>query len=164
MAGADLEDEFDKDGFVEEFGADEASEPWHNSTRAVVGASAAGVAVIAALVAAIMFVTGRDDSTERAARLRRPVLLGDPSGNADLLATTTTATITSTTPLSTTEINGPPTPSTTSGSSDTSSTQQRMQPQPGPPAARGRRRKPRDPTPRRPRFNVTRTLGPGPTG
>ena len=58
VASPDLDDEFDEDEFVDEFGGDEPSEPWHNSTRAVVGASAAGVAVIGVLVAAVMYVTG----------------------------------------------------------------------------------------------------------
>ena len=59
VARQELDDEFDEDQFVDEFGGDEPSQPWHNSTRAVVGVSAAGIAVIGVLVASVMFVTGR---------------------------------------------------------------------------------------------------------
>ena len=160
VARPEVEDEFDEDEFAEEFGGAGASEPWHNSTRAVVGASAVGVAVIAVLVAAIMFVSGRDDSTNA------PVDFVDPSFSATAPETptsspTTTATITSTTPPSTTEINGPPTPPTTSASSGTSSTSSESPPVP---RQRGEEGGPTIRTPRRPRTNVTRTLLPRPIG
>ena len=108
VAGPDLEDGFDEDEFVDEFGGDEPSEPWHNSTRAVVGASAAGVAVIGVLVAAVMYVSGGDEPDA-------PVTFVDPSFSetaAASSATTTTPTITSTPKVSTTEINAPTGPST----------------------------------------------------
>ena len=127
VTGPDLDDEFDEDEFVEEFGGDEPAAPWHNSTRAVVGASAAGVAVIAALVAAVIWVTGEDESTDA------PIDFVDPSFSATASQTTTSATttptITSTAQVSTTEINGPPPPPTssdTSGSSTTAAANRRL--------------------------------------
>ena len=165
VTGTDVDDEFDEVEFVDEFGADEPSQPWHNSTRAVVGASVAGVAVIGVLAAAVMYVTGQDEGGA-------PVNFVDPSFSATASptpTTTTTATITSTAPLSTTEINGPLAPPSTSGLSDTSSsgsssrsssssetfTQPRQrQDDDGEPTSR----------PRRPRTNVTRTLLPQQAG
>ena len=76
VAGPDLDDEFGEDEFVEEFGGDEPSEPWHNSTRALLGASAAGVVVIALLVAAVMYVSGGDEPTDA------PLNFVDPSFSA----------------------------------------------------------------------------------
>lgn len=159
VAGADLDDGFDEDEFVDEFGGDEPSEPWHNSTRAVVGASAAGVAVIGVLAAAVMFVSGGQDEPGGPTDFVEPSFSATAAESASS-ATTTTPTITSTPQVSTTEINGPPgPPPTTSGSSDTSSRT---------PFTRPRQRQeddnPGGPTSRRPRFNITRTLGPGPIG
>lgn len=165
VAGADLDDGFDEDEFVDEFGDDEPSEPWHNSTRAVVGASAAGVAVIGVLAAAVMFVSGGQDEPGG------PINFVDPSfsqtaAESASSATTTTPTITSTPKVSTTEINGLPAPPTTSGSSDTSSSGSESSS--SAPFTRPRQRQqddnPGGPTSRRPRFNITRTLGPGPIG
>lgn len=164
VTGPDLDDGFDEAEFVDEFGGDEPSEPWHNSTRAVLGASAAGVAVIGILVASVMFVSGRDEPDA-------PVDFTDPSfsqtaAESASSATTTTPTITSTPKVSTTEINAPTGPPTTSGSSDTSSSGT-SEPS-APPTLRPRQREndetPGGPTSRRPRFNITRTLGPGPLG
>ncbi len=159
VTGPDL-DEFDEDEFVDEFGGDEPSQPWHNSTRAVVGASAAGLAVIGVLIAAVMFVSGQGEPAA-------PRDFDDPSFSATASqspTTTTTATITSTAPLSTTEINGPPAPSTT-GSSGTSSSGSSSS---STPFTRPRRREtdesPGGPTSRRPRFNITRTLPPQQAG
>jgi hypothetical protein len=160
VASPDLDDEFDKDEFVDEFGGDEPAEPWHNSTRAVVGASAAGVTAIGILIAAVMYVTGQDGSGA-------PADFVDPSFTAtasDTPATTTTATITSTAPVSTTEINPPLTPTTsglpnTSGSSPSSSTESTPRPR-----QRENDGTPGGPTSRRPRFNVTRTLQPQQAG
>lgn len=156
MSVNDGDDEFDEDEFVDEFGGDQPSEPWHNSTRAVLGASAVGVAVIAGLVAAVMFVTGEDEPADV------PLNFVDPSFSATASRTptstpTTTATITSTAPLSTTEFN---TTTTTSNSSSTSSSESSSAP---------RQREDDDGpitrTPRRmPRTNVTRTLLPRPVG
>lgn len=168
MTGTDLDDDFDKGEFVDEFGGDQPSEPWHNSTRAVVGASAAGVAVIGLLVAAVMFMSGGDEPTDA------PLNFVDPSftetaSEAASSATTTTQTITTTPQISTTEINAPPTPPTTSGTSDTSSSGSSS----GSESSSARQTRPRQrendednggPTSRRPRFNITRTLGPGPLG
>jgi hypothetical protein len=159
VARPGLHGEFDEDEFVDEFGADEPSAPWHNSTRAVVGASAAAVAVIGVLAAAVMFVTGQDDG-------EAPVNFVDPSFTATASqtpVTTTTATITSTAPLSTTEINAPLVPPTTSVSSDTSSSSGSSESIPRP---RQREDDGRSTTrtPRRPRTNVTRTLLPQQAG
>jgi Flp pilus assembly pilin Flp len=147
----DGDDEFDEDEFVDEFGGDQPSEPWHNSTRAVLGASAVGVAVIAGLVAAVMFVTGEDEPADV------PLNFVDPSFSATASRTTTstpttTATITSTAPLSTTEINTSTTTSNSSTSSSESSSAPRQREDDDGPITR---------TPRRmPRTNVTRTLLP----
>lgn len=163
VTGADLDDGFDEDELVDEFGGDEPSEPWHNSTRAVVGASAAGIAVIGVLIAAVMYVTGQDEQPGG------PINFVDPSFSKTATqsassATTTTPTITSTPKVSTTEINAPPAPPTTSGSSGTSSS--RSESSSSAPFTRPRQRQqdPGGPTSRRPRFNITRTLGPGPIG
>lgn len=166
VTGPDVDNEFDDVEFVDEFGGDAPSAPWHNSTRAVIGASVAGVAVIGVLAAAVVYVTGQDDGGA-------PVNFVDPSFSATASptpATTTTATITSTAPLSTTEINAPlTTPSTTSGSSETSSsgaetsssgTENSIPPPPPRPRQRENEESPGGPTSRRPRFNVTRTLQP----
>jgi hypothetical protein len=165
VTGPDLDDEFDGADFVDEFGGDEPPEqPWHNSTGAVVGASAAGIAVIGVLVAAVMFVSGGDEPADA------PVNFVDPSFSetaAASSATTTTPTITSTPQVSTTEINAPTGPSTTSGTSDTSGSSSSSESSGAPTFTRQPR--PRQdgddsggPTSRtRPRLNVTRTLGPG---
>ena len=157
----DLDDEFDEDEFVDEFGGDEPSEPWHNSTSAGVGASAAGVAVIVALVAAVIWLTGEDESTDA------PLNFVDPSFSATAPQTTTSATttptITSTAQVSTTEINGPPPPPT---SSDTSGSSTSSGESSSSPTIRTRERDEGGPTTRdrRPRFNITRTLQPRPIG
>jgi hypothetical protein len=159
VTGPDL-DEFDEDEFVDEFGGDEPSEPWHNSTRAVVGASIAGVAVLGVIIAAILHLTRQDDSTNA------PLEFVDPSfsATASTSATSTTAeTITSTAPLSTTEINGPSGPPTTSGSSGTSTSGSESS---SPPTVRPRQTDQNSPTSRdrRPRFNITRSFAPQPIG
>ena len=165
VTGADLDDGFDEDEFVEEFGGDEPSEPWHNSTRAVVGASAAGVAVIGVLAAAVMFVSGGQDEPGGPTNFVDPSF-SETAAESASSATTTTPTITSTPKISTTEINGPPAPPTTSGSSVTSSSSSSESS--SAPFTRPRQRQedenPGGPTSRRPRFNITRTLGPGPIG
>jgi hypothetical protein len=167
VTGTDLDDEFDKDEFVDEFGGDEPSEPWHNSTRAVVGASVAGVAVIGVLVAAVMFMSGGDEPTDAPLNFVDPSF-SDTASESASSATTTTATITSTPKVSTTEINAPPAPPPTSGSSVTSSSGSESSNSSSAPVTRPRQREndenPGGPTSRRPRFNVTRTLGPGPLG
>jgi hypothetical protein len=160
VRGPDLHGEFDEDEFVDEFGGDEPSQPWHNSTPAVLGASAAGIALIGILIAAVTFVSGRDEPSG-------PVDFVDPSFSAtasQTSTTTTTATITSTAPLSTTEINGPLAPSTT-GSSGTSSSDSSSA---STPFTRPSQREPDEntggPTSRHPRFNITRTLPPQQAG
>jgi hypothetical protein len=165
VARADLDDEFNEAEFVDEFGGDEPSAPWHNSTLAVVGASAAGVAVIGVLVGAVMFMSGGGEPADA------PLNFVDPSfsetaAESASSATTTTPTITSTPKVSTTEINGPPGPSMTSGSSDTSSSGSESSSSPTftRPRQRDIDENPGGPTSRRPRFNITRTLGPGPLG
>lgn len=166
VAGPDLDDDFDEAELVDEFGDDgddQAPPPWHNSTPAVLGASAAGVAVIGVLVAAVAFVTGRDEP-------QAPVEFVDPTFSTTasaVAATTTTPTITSTPKISTTEINGPPGPSTTSGSETTSSGTESSSSSSAPVFRPPRSRQDDGdggPTSRRPRFNITRTLGPGPIG
>jgi hypothetical protein len=162
---SDLDDGFDEAKIADEFGGDEPSTPWHNSTRKVLGASAAGIAVIGVLIAAVMFVSGGDEPTDAPLNFVDPSFSETAAGSASS-ATTTTPTITSTPQVSTTEINGPPGPSTTSGSSDTSTSGSESSV--SAPLTRPRQRQdddnPGGPTSRRPRFNITRTLGPGPLG
>ena len=169
VARPDLTDEFDEDEFVDEIGAhepSEPSEPWHNSPKAVIGASAAALAAIGVLVAAVMFVSGGDEPSDA------PVNFVDPSFSETAAAssvTTTTPTITSTPTISTTEINAPTGPSTTSGTSGSSETSGSSSSEsPGAPTFTRPPRQRQDddntggPTSRtRPRLNVTRTLGPG---
>ena len=138
----------------DEFGGDVPPEPWHNSTRAVLGASVLGMAVIAGLVAAVVYMTGADEPADAPLDFVEPSFSATAS-RTPTSATTTTATITSTAVVSTTEINGPPGPSTTSDSSGTSSGES--------PTVSRPREDDRGPTiraPRRPRTNVTRTLLP----
>jgi hypothetical protein len=165
VTGPDLDDASEEAEFHDEFGGDEPSEePWHNSTGAVVGASAAGIAVLAVLVAAVVFMTGGDES-QSPADFVDPSFTETAAGSATSV-TTTTPTITSTPKISTTEINGPPAPPTTSGSSDTSTSGSETSGSPA--VTRPPRQREADdqdgPTSRRPRFNITRTLGPGPLG
>jgi hypothetical protein len=166
VTGPDLDDASGEAEFDDEFGGDKPSEePWHNSTRAVVGASAAGVAVLAVLVAAVMFMTGGDES-QSPADFVDPSFTETAAGSASS-ATTTTPTITSTPKISTTEINGPPPPPTNPGSSDTSTSGSETSSSPAvirPPRQREADADQDGPTSRRPRFNITRTLGPGPLG
>ena len=172
VASPDLDDEFGEDEFVEEFGGDEPSEPWHNSTRALLGASAVGVVVIAVLVAAVMYVSGGDEPTDAPLNFVDPSFSATASESAP--ATTTTQTVTSTPKISTTEINGPPGPSTTSSVDlrfrDLRLIEQRIDgasssSPPPPPSQRTREGEAPAQTSRsRPRLNVTRTLGPGPIG
>jgi transglutaminase-like putative cysteine protease len=162
VARADLDDEFD---------GEKRSTPWHNSTLAVVGASAAGIAVIGVLVGAVMFMSGGDEPADAPLNFVDPSFSETAAESASSV-TTTTPTITSTPQISTTEINGPPEPSTTSGSSDTSSSgsessrtsSESSSPTFTRPPPREFDETPGGPTSRRPRFNITRTLGPGPVG
>ena len=165
VTGPALDDESDEAEFDDEFGGDEPSElPWHNSTRAVVGASAAGIAVIGVLVAAVVFMTGGQDS-QSPRRLRRPVVLRDRGRELgdDHDRRPSPVPRRFPPPRST----GLPPPPTTSGSSDTSTSGSESSGTPTftrPPRTREADEGPDGPTSRRPRFNITRTLGPGPIG
>jgi hypothetical protein len=164
VARPDLDDEFDEDEFVDEFGGDERPQPWHNSTGAVIGASALGIVVIGVLIAAIMFMTRHDDTPQAPAEFVDPTFSATA---AETTSTTTTETITSTARVSTTEINGPPGPSTTSDTSSTSGSSTTSSGESPPPATihtRETEPSPGAPTSRRPRFNVTRTLPPQQAG
>jgi hypothetical protein len=130
--------------------------PWHNSTPMVLGASAIGIGVIAALVAAVMLVTpGSNKPTQP------PLNFVEPSFSASQTSTpTTTATITSTVAVSTTDINptpGPPSSPETSSSAPTSSGRP-------PRSSQDETDGPTTRTRRGPRTNVTRTLFPRPAG
>jgi hypothetical protein len=153
----DLDEHFD-----EEFYDDEPSpQPWHNSTPAVLGASAVGVALIAILVGVISLVTGPSGPPADAPLNFVEPSFSETASRTPTSAPTTTATITSTTAVSTTEINAPlappPTTSGTSGSSEsTSPPSQEEDEDEDEPTVR---------TPRRtPRTNITRTLIPRPVG
>ncbi len=151
MAVTDVDDELN---------GDEPSQPWHHSTRAVLGASAAGAAVIAVLVASVVYVTGADEPADAPLNFFEPSF-STTASRTPTSATTTTATITSTAPLSTTEINEPPGPSTTSDSSSTSPSSSESPSVSRPPEEDDG---PTIRTTRRPRTNVTRTLLPQPIG
>jgi hypothetical protein len=165
VASPDLDDEFDKDEFVDEFGGDEPAEPWHNSTRAVVGASAAGLAVVGVLAAAVMYMAGGEEPTDPPRNVIDPSFSETTSASASA-ATTTTQTITSTPIVSTTEINGPPTPPTSNSGTSSSPTSQTSSSETSTsPSQRTRGgESPAQTSRSRPRLNVTRTLGPGPIG
>jgi hypothetical protein len=135
--------------------------PWYNRTPNVIGASVAGIAAIAIIIAAVTFVARQFGEPEQA-----PLNFVTPSFSASASQSstpTTTATITSTSPPVTTDINGPS--STTSSSSDTSSTDTTSGPNTAwtrpytPPS--GEESEPST-TRRGPRTNVTRTLYPQP--
>jgi cytoskeletal protein RodZ len=140
-----------------------ASEPWHNRTSAVVGASVVGIVVIGLLIMAGTFVARQFNQPEQA-----PLNFVTPSFSAsstDSSSTpTTTATITSTSPPETTDIDGPSSTSGSPSSSDTSSSFALEDPahtawtRPYTPSSAS----PSAPTTGQhgPRFNVTRTLNP----
>ena len=151
MAGEDPDDYDDQS----------SDTPWYNRTPTVIGASVAGIAAVAIMIAAVTFVARQFSEPEQA-----PLNFVDPTFTATAShssTSTTTATITSTSPPVTTDINGPS--STTSSSSDTSttdttSTTRTAWTQPYTPPG-GEESSP--PTTRRgPRTNVTRTLYPQP--
>jgi hypothetical protein len=142
---------------------DDEQSPWYNRTPNVIGASVAGLAIIAILFAAVTFVARQFNEPGQA-----PLNFVDPSFSAtagNSATPTTTATITSTSPPVTTDINGP---SSTTSSSDTSggsttdtpSTTHTAWTQPYTPPS-GDESAPTT-TRRAPRTNVTRTLYPQP--
>lgn len=152
------------------------STPWHNSTRALVAASVAGLAAIAVLVAGVMFMVRESSEPEQA-----PLNYVDPSfshTSSEPAPPTTTETITSTVPPVTSDIN-PPT-DVTSGSetsgSETSGSETPGSETPGSetPAETANPQRTRQSdsgdddgnvstTRRRPRLNETRTLYPVPS-
>ena len=139
-----------------------ASEPWHNRTPAVVGASVAGIVVIVLLIMAGTFVARQFNQPEQA-----PLNFVEPSFSASATHSsstpTTTATITSTSPPVTTDIDGPSSTTSSSSSSgtsstDTTSTTHTAWTKPYTPST-GSESAPTT-TQRGPRFNVTRTVNP----
>jgi hypothetical protein len=156
MARQDLDDNDGEDSTP-------SSTPWHYRTSAVVGASAAGLAAIGILFAAVTFVSRQFNEPAQAPQnFIEPTFSATATGPS---TPTTTATITSTSPPVTTDINGPSS-STTTSSSDTSSSTDPSIP------TRTAWTKPYTPpsgdesapstTRRGPRTNVTRTLYPQP--
>jgi hypothetical protein len=134
--------------------------PWYNRTPNVIGASVAGIAAIAIIIAAVTFVSRQFNEPEQA-----PLNFVTPSFSASAShssTTTTTATITSTSPPVTTDINGPSstTSSSDTSSTDTTSTTHTAWTQPYTPPS-GEESAPST-TRRGPRTNVTRTLYPQP--
>jgi hypothetical protein len=138
-----------------------ASQPWHNRTPALVGASVAAIVVIGLLVMAGTFVARQFNQPDQA-----PINFVPPSFSASATAAvsatpTTTATITSTSPPVTTDIDGP---STTTSSSSNSSTTDLQDPshtawtRPYTPSTASGSAP--TSTTRGPRFNVTRTASP----
>ena len=151
MAGQDPDDYHDEQT--------PSSAPWYNRTPAVIGASAAGLALIGILIAAVTFVSRQSNEPEQA-----PLDFVEPSfsttATRSVSAPTTTATITSTSPPVTTDINGP---SSTTSSTDTSNstdtpTRTAWTKPYTPPSGQ----EPTTTTRRGPRTNVTRTLYPQP--
>jgi hypothetical protein len=132
-----------------------ATPPWHNSTPAVAGASVAALAMIGLVVAAAVYLTGQFGEPDRTpAEFVDSTSATTPTAPGAPATPSTTETITSTSPIVTTDINLPTdtptsTPETPSSGAATSS------------------RRPDDgsapsTTHRRPRYNETRTLYPVP--
>ncbi|HKP42513.1 hypothetical protein [Mycobacterium sp.] len=137
-----------------------SSIPWHYHTPAVVGASVAGLVLVGILIAAVTFVSRQFNEPDQA-----PLDFVEPSFSATATGSstpTTTATITSTSPPVTTDINS----SSTTSASDTSSSTDPSTPtrtawtRPYTPPS-GDESAPST-TRRGPRTNVTRTLYPQP--
>jgi hypothetical protein len=147
MAGQDPDDNDDEQS--------PAPAPWYNRTPNVIGASAAGLAVIGILIAAVMFVSRQfNEPVQAPLNFVEPTFSATATGSSS--TPTTTATITSTSPPVTTDIDAP---TSTTSSSDTSSgetstrvTQSRPSNDGSAPST----------TRRGPRTNVTRTLYPQP--
>lgn len=136
--------------------------PWYNRTPNVIGASAAGIAVIGILVAAVSFVAGQASEPTQA-----PLNFVEPSFTATATRSssgpTTTETITSTSPPVTTDINGPSsTPSSTSETSSSETPSTTRTAWTAPPPGWGEDESAPSTTRRGPRTNVTRTLYPQP--
>ncbi len=140
--------------------------PWHNSTLAVVGASAAGIAVIGVLVGAVMFMSGGDEPVDAPLQLRRPVLLARRRRNRHRRRPPRHR-------PSPAPRRSPPPRST--DRRDRRQPRDHRTPAAAVAKAAAARRShgratrefdenPGGPTSRRPRFNITRTLGPGPIG
>jgi hypothetical protein len=134
--------------------------PWYNRTPNVIGASVAGIAAIAIIIAAVTFLARQFSEPEQA-----PLNFVTPSFSASASHSstpTTTATITSTSPPVTTDINGPSSTTSSSDTSgtDTTSTTHTAWTQPYTPPS-GESSEPAT-TRRGPRTNVTRTLYPQP--
>lgn len=134
---------------------DAPPEPWHNRTSTLLGASAAGLAAIALLIGAILYVTRQANEPQQPPNLLEPSYSTTRSGPT---TSTTTATITSTSPPQTSDIN----PETTTPSSESSSVTTITT---RPPRTRDRSSDSETTTTtsrNRPRTNVTRTLTPVP--
>ncbi|MDT7763290.1 MAG: hypothetical protein QOC63_2710 [Mycobacterium sp.] len=134
--------------------------PWYNRTPAVVGASLLGLVVIGILIFAVTFVARQFNEPEQA-----PLNFVEPSFSATAPVSssmpTTTATVTSTSPPVTTDIDGPSSTSSSGTSSGNTSTPRGTawtQPYTHPSTDQS------TPTTTRPgpRTNVTRTLYPQP--
>ncbi|GAC1395964.1 MAG: hypothetical protein NVSMB60_03540 [Mycobacterium sp.] len=140
------------------------SDPWHNRTPVVVGASVAGIVVIGLLIVVGTFVARQFNQPEQA-----PLNFVEPSFSSSVTHSsstpTTIAMITSTSPPVTTDIDSPSftTGSSSSGTSgtsgaDTTNTTHTAWTKPyTPPSGSGSTP---TTTQRGPRFNVTRTLNP----
>ena len=154
MAGQDTDDYDD--------GQDSSPTPWYNRTPNVIGASVAGIAVVGILIAALTFVARQfNDSPQAPLNYVEPTF----SATAPRSSTpTTTATITSTSPPVTSDINGPAATTTPSSSdtptSDTPSTTRTAWT--APPPGWDQDESAPSTTRRGPRTNVTRTLYPQP--
>ncbi len=132
------------------------SQPWHNRTPVVIGASVLALAVIGILVLTITYMSRQFGESEQA-----PMNFVEPSFSATSPrsdAATTTQTITSTSPPETTEIGGPLDPSTTPSTTPSSETTSE------PPTVEDDEDEDEQTTERTtrrtPRTNVTRTLNP----
>ncbi|WP_158021301.1 hypothetical protein [Mycolicibacterium chubuense] len=155
----------DRDGHRRHDRRDPSRVPWHNRTSTLLGASVAGLAVIAILIASGLWLTRQFNEPEQA-----PLNFVEPSFSATSTPSstpTTAVTATSTSPPVTTDLDPTSTPPTTSTSaSATPSDSATTSRPPSTQTPRTRETTEDDEststTRRRPRTNVTRTLYPVP--
>lgn len=144
---------------VDDYDVEDSTTPWHYRTPYVVGASVAGIALIAILIAVGTVVARQFNEPEQA-----PLNFVDPSFSATATGpsmTTTTATITSTSPPVTSDINPSSTTPSSSGTSGTDMSTPTRTAWTQPYTPPGGSESPTT-TRRGPRTNVTRTLYPQP--
>jgi hypothetical protein len=139
----------------------DATPPWHNSTPKLLGASLAGLAAIALIVAGVTALMRQADAPADA-----PVDFVDPtfaSSQTSDSAASSTSTVTTTQSIQTTEINpGDPALTPSGSASSGSETPGSESTSPESRTPRTRRSDGPSTTRSRPRLNETRTLYPAP--